>query len=76
MLRCVREHLFKEIPIPMHYNPQIPLQPVDTVTISILADNLFDGLLPDQGPAKRPMLGPGVPRVSALNVNISRQSTK
>ena len=45
--------------------PQIPLQPVDAVTISILADNLFDGLLPDQGPAKRPMLGPGVPRVSA-----------
>ena len=44
---------------------QIPLHPVDAVTISILADNLFDGLLPDQGPAKRPMLGPGVPRVSA-----------
>lgn len=32
---------------------RIPLQPVDGVTISILADNLFDGLLPDQGPAKR-----------------------
>ena len=45
--------------------PQIPLQPIDAVTISIFADNLFDGLLPDQGPAKRPMLGPGVPRVSA-----------
>jgi len=30
---------------------RIPLQPVDGVTISILADNLFDGLLADQGPA-------------------------
>ena len=42
----------------------IPLQPIDAVTISILADNLFDGLLTDQGPAKRPMLGPKMPRVS------------
>ena len=65
MFRCVREHSYKEIPIPMQNIPQIPLQPVDAVTISIFADNLFDGLLPDQGPAKRPMLGPGVPRVSA-----------
>lgn len=44
---------------------RIPLQPVDGVTICILADNLFDGLLPDQGPAKRPMLGPAIPRISA-----------
>jgi 7,8-dihydropterin-6-yl-methyl-4-(beta-D-ribofuranosyl)aminobenzene 5'-phosphate synthase len=43
----------------------IPLQPVDAVTISILADNLFDALLPDQGPAKRPMLGADTPRISA-----------
>lgn len=49
----------------MSNNPQIPLKPVDAVTIDILADNLFDGLLFDQGPAKRPMLGPEVPRVSA-----------
>jgi 7,8-dihydropterin-6-yl-methyl-4-(beta-D-ribofuranosyl)aminobenzene 5'-phosphate synthase len=50
----------------MHMSLQrIPLQPVDGVTISILADNLFDGLLPDQGPAKRPMLGPTIPRISA-----------
>ncbi len=40
---------------------RIPLQPVDGVTISILADNLFDGLLPDQGPAKRPQFGPHIP---------------
>src|ERR1043166_1914154 len=48
--------------IPM---PSIPLQSVDAVTISILADNLFDGLLPDQGPAKRPALDATTPRISA-----------
>ncbi len=42
---------------------RIPLQMVDAVKISILADNLFDGLLPDQGPAKRPKLSPLTPRV-------------
>src|SRR5258708_12405916 len=44
---------------------RIPLQPVDGVTISILADNLFDGLLVDQGPAKRPQFGPQIPRIPA-----------
>lgn len=44
---------------------RIPLQPVDGVTISILADNLFDGLLPDQGPAKRPQFSPQIPRIPA-----------
>lgn len=43
----------------------ISLKTVDAVTISILADNLFDGLLPDQGPAKRPKLGPEFMRVPA-----------
>src|SRR5262249_25644566 len=33
-------------------------------TITILADNMFDGLLPDQGVAKRPTLGPHIPRIS------------
>jgi len=32
----------------------VPLQPVDSVTITILVDNAADVLLPDQGPAKRP----------------------
>jgi len=35
----------------------ITLQPVQSVTITILADNFFDGLLPDQGVAKRASLG-------------------
>ena len=34
------------------------------MTITILADNLFDGLLADQGVAKRPTLGPHIPRIS------------
>jgi 7,8-dihydropterin-6-yl-methyl-4-(beta-D-ribofuranosyl)aminobenzene 5'-phosphate synthase len=43
----------------------IHLQTVDAVKISILADNLFDALLPDQGPAKRPKFGASTPRVPA-----------
>jgi hypothetical protein len=42
----------------------IELNPVQSVTITILADNMFDGLLPDQGVAKRPTLGPHIPRIS------------
>jgi 7,8-dihydropterin-6-yl-methyl-4-(beta-D-ribofuranosyl)aminobenzene 5'-phosphate synthase len=37
--------------------PAVPLQPVDSVTITTLVDNAADLLLPDQGPAKRPGLG-------------------
>jgi 7,8-dihydropterin-6-yl-methyl-4-(beta-D-ribofuranosyl)aminobenzene 5'-phosphate synthase len=35
----------------------IPLQPVDSVTVTTLVDNFSDMLLQDQGPAKRPRLG-------------------
>ena len=35
----------------------VPLEPVDSVAITILVDNAADVLLPDQGPAKRPGLG-------------------
>jgi 7,8-dihydropterin-6-yl-methyl-4-(beta-D-ribofuranosyl)aminobenzene 5'-phosphate synthase len=34
----------------------IPLEPVDSLTITTLVDNVADLLLPDQGPAKRPPL--------------------
>lgn len=37
--------------------PNLPLEPVDSVTVTILVDNAADVLLPDQGPAKRPGLG-------------------
>jgi 7,8-dihydropterin-6-yl-methyl-4-(beta-D-ribofuranosyl)aminobenzene 5'-phosphate synthase len=37
--------------------PSVPLEPVDSVAITVLVDNAADVLLPDQGPAKRPGLG-------------------
>jgi 7,8-dihydropterin-6-yl-methyl-4-(beta-D-ribofuranosyl)aminobenzene 5'-phosphate synthase len=45
----------------------VPLEPLDSVAVTILVDNAADVLLPDQGPAKRPGLGGGkeVPRVPA-----------
>src|SRR5713226_6988456 len=32
---------------------QIPLEPVDSLTITTLVDNVFDAFMPDQGPAHR-----------------------
>ena len=37
--------------------PGVPLEPVDSVTVTTLVDNVTDMLLQDQGPAKRPRLG-------------------
>jgi 7,8-dihydropterin-6-yl-methyl-4-(beta-D-ribofuranosyl)aminobenzene 5'-phosphate synthase len=37
--------------------PGVPLEPVDSVTVTTLVDNVTDMLLQDQGPAKRPPLG-------------------
>jgi 7,8-dihydropterin-6-yl-methyl-4-(beta-D-ribofuranosyl)aminobenzene 5'-phosphate synthase len=34
--------------------------PLDSVEVTILADNFFDGLLVSEGPARRPSLGPHV----------------
>jgi hypothetical protein len=31
----------------------IPLEPVDSITVTTLVDNVADLLLPDEGPAKR-----------------------
>jgi 7,8-dihydropterin-6-yl-methyl-4-(beta-D-ribofuranosyl)aminobenzene 5'-phosphate synthase len=39
---------------------QIAPEPVDSVEVTILADNFFDGLLVSEGPARRPSLGPHV----------------
>src|SRR6266568_2288642 len=40
---------------------RIPLEPVDSLTISTLGDNVFDIFMPDQGPARRvtPSAGDG-----------------
>jgi len=37
--------------------PGVPLEPVDSVAVTTLVDNVSDMLLLDQGPAKRPRLG-------------------
>jgi 7,8-dihydropterin-6-yl-methyl-4-(beta-D-ribofuranosyl)aminobenzene 5'-phosphate synthase len=39
---------------------QIAPEPVDSIEVTILADNFFDGLLVSEGPARRPLLGPHV----------------
>jgi 7,8-dihydropterin-6-yl-methyl-4-(beta-D-ribofuranosyl)aminobenzene 5'-phosphate synthase len=44
---------------------QIDLEPVDSVVITTLMDNVFDGLAPDMGPASRVRLGSGPWRPSA-----------
>src|SRR3954451_11404374 len=43
---------------------QIPLEPVDTLSVTVLVDNVTDMLLLDEGPARRPPIGSG-PRVRA-----------
>jgi 7,8-dihydropterin-6-yl-methyl-4-(beta-D-ribofuranosyl)aminobenzene 5'-phosphate synthase len=42
----------------------IPLEPVDSLTVTMLVDNVTDNLLPDQGPAKRPSMA-SAPRIPA-----------
>src|ERR1700736_6851206 len=42
------------------------LEPVDSVTVTTLMDNVTDNFLPDQGPACRPPLGSGGRRRVAL----------
>jgi 7,8-dihydropterin-6-yl-methyl-4-(beta-D-ribofuranosyl)aminobenzene 5'-phosphate synthase len=47
----------------------IPLEPIDSVSVTALVDNVSDMLLMDQGPAKRPGLGtPQAPRVPAATL--------
>jgi 7,8-dihydropterin-6-yl-methyl-4-(beta-D-ribofuranosyl)aminobenzene 5'-phosphate synthase len=41
---------------------EIDLEPVDSVVVTTLMDNLTDALLPDQGPARRVALGRGPSR--------------
>jgi 7,8-dihydropterin-6-yl-methyl-4-(beta-D-ribofuranosyl)aminobenzene 5'-phosphate synthase len=46
--------------------PQVVLEPVDSVEITALMDNVTDIFMPDQGPARRPGLLPGKTRASAV----------
>jgi 7,8-dihydropterin-6-yl-methyl-4-(beta-D-ribofuranosyl)aminobenzene 5'-phosphate synthase len=44
----------------------VGLEPVDSVEITALMDNVSDLLMPDQGPARRPRLGSGPAQACAL----------
>ena len=48
---------------------EIDLEPVDSVVVTTLMDNVFDALMPDQGPARRITLGRGPQRPSPLMVD-------
>jgi hypothetical protein len=48
---------------------EIDLEPVDSVVVTTLMDNVTDMLLPDQGPAHRIVLGAGPLRPSTTMVN-------
>jgi 7,8-dihydropterin-6-yl-methyl-4-(beta-D-ribofuranosyl)aminobenzene 5'-phosphate synthase len=52
----------------LHIEPQltIPLEPVDSLVIITLMDNVTDVFMPDQGPARRPPLGRGPTRPSGV----------
>jgi len=45
---------------------EIDLEPVDSVVVTTLMDNLTDALMPDRGPARRFTLGRGPWRASAI----------
>jgi 7,8-dihydropterin-6-yl-methyl-4-(beta-D-ribofuranosyl)aminobenzene 5'-phosphate synthase len=46
----------------------IPLQPVDSLTITTLVDNLYDALIPNQGPAHRAGAGSTSERLPAATM--------
>src|SRR3954462_5994105 len=48
---------------------QIPLEPVDALSVTVLVDNVTDLLLIDEGPARRPVIGSG-PRVPAPTLDL------
>jgi 7,8-dihydropterin-6-yl-methyl-4-(beta-D-ribofuranosyl)aminobenzene 5'-phosphate synthase len=48
---------------------EIDLEPVDSVVVTTLMDNVTDALMPDQGPARRVKLGSGVSRPVATMVD-------
>lgn len=56
------------VPVLHDFEPalKIPLEPVDSVELMTLIDNVTDVFMPDQGPARRPPLGLAPTRPSAL----------
>jgi len=66
---CVDESPAGQVPAVLHdFEPriEIDLEPVDSVVVTTLMDNLTDALMPDQGPARRTGLGRTPWRPSAV----------
>ena len=61
---CVDDSPASQVPAVLHdFEPdvEINLEPVDSVVVTTLMDNVSDMLMPDQGPARRAGLGSGLP---------------
>jgi hypothetical protein len=55
---------------------QIPLEPVDALSVTVLVDNVVDMLLVDDGPARHPVIG-SEPRVPAPVLDLwAKRSTR
>jgi len=54
-------HLLPDPQVLHDFEPRtvFDLEPVDSVTVTAIMDNVTDALMPDQGPARRPPLGTG-----------------
>jgi 7,8-dihydropterin-6-yl-methyl-4-(beta-D-ribofuranosyl)aminobenzene 5'-phosphate synthase len=66
---CVDDSPAAQVPAVLHdFEPdvEIALDPVDSVVVTTLMDNVTDLLMPDQGPARRVQLGQGPGRPSAI----------
>jgi 7,8-dihydropterin-6-yl-methyl-4-(beta-D-ribofuranosyl)aminobenzene 5'-phosphate synthase len=66
---CVDDSPAAQVPAVLHdFEPdvEIALDPVDSVVVTTLMDNVTDLLMPDQGPARRLQLGQGPARPSAI----------
>jgi 7,8-dihydropterin-6-yl-methyl-4-(beta-D-ribofuranosyl)aminobenzene 5'-phosphate synthase len=69
---CVDNSPAAQVPATLHdFEPdvEIDLEPVDSVVVTTLMDNVADNLMPDQGPARRVRLGSGPSRPCAVMEN-------
>ena len=66
---CVDDSPAGQVPAVLHdFEPdvEIHLEPVDSVVVTTLMDNVTDMLMPDQGPARRVTMGSGPSRPAAV----------
>jgi 7,8-dihydropterin-6-yl-methyl-4-(beta-D-ribofuranosyl)aminobenzene 5'-phosphate synthase len=66
---CVDDSAAARVPAVLHDvepDATIALEPVDSVVVTTLMDNITDIFMPDQGPARRPVIGRGPARRSSV----------